>query len=61
MRIFCRNQIDLSFTFLISSKPRTFVNEKQQKKDAVGVFKLVQINMSDRKAKVSAVDDQCEL
>ena len=30
----------------------TFVNEKSQKKEAVGVFKLVQIYMSDRKAKV---------
>ena len=28
------------------------MNEKQQKKEAVGVFKLVQIYMSDRKAKV---------
>ena len=34
------------------SKPLTFVNEKSQKKEAVGVFKLVQIYMSDRKAKV---------
>ena len=38
--------------FPISSKPLTFVNEKQQKKEAVAVFKLVQIYMSDRKAKV---------
>ena len=30
----------------------TFVNEKSQKKEAVAVFKLVQIYMSDRKAKV---------
>ena len=36
----------------ISSKPLTFVNEKQQKKEAVAVFKLGQIYMSDRKAKV---------
>ena len=28
------------------------MNEKSQKKEAVGVFKLVQIYMSDRKAKV---------
>ena len=34
------------------SKPLTFVNEKSQKKEAVAVFKLVQIYMSDRKAKV---------
>jgi len=34
------------------SKPLTFVNEKQQKKEAVAAFKLVQIYMSDRKAKV---------
>ena len=38
--------------FYISSKPLTFVNEKQQKKEAVAAFKLVQIYMSDRKAKV---------
>ena len=37
---------------LYFSKPLTFVNEKQLKKEAVGVFKLVQIYMSDRKAKV---------
>ena len=35
------------------SKPLTFVNEKSQKKEAVAVFKLVQIYMSDRKAKVT--------
>ena len=38
--------------FPLFSKPLTFVNEKSQKKEAVGVFKLVQIYMSDRKAKV---------
>ena len=38
--------------FPIYSKPLTFVNEKQQKKEAVAAFKLVQIYMSDRKAKV---------
>ena len=37
---------------ILSSKPLTFVNEKNQKKEAVSVFKLVQIYMSDRKAKV---------
>ena len=41
------------FTFvLLFSKPLTFVNEKNLKKEAVAVFKLVQIYMSDRKAKV---------
>jgi hypothetical protein len=34
------------------SKPLTFVNEKNQKKEALAVFKMVQIYMSDRKAKV---------
>ena len=38
--------------YFLSSKPLTFVNEKQQKKEAVAAFKLVQIYMSDRKAKV---------
>ena len=42
----------INLYFLISSKPLTFVNEKQQKKEAVAAFKLVQIYMSDRKAKV---------
>ena len=41
------------FTFVfLFSKPLTFVNEKNLKKEAVAVFKLVQIYMSDRKAKV---------
>ena len=41
------------FTFVFDfSKPLTFVNEKNLKKEAVAVFKLVQIYMSDRKAKV---------
>ena len=40
------------FTFVFDfSKPLTFVNEKNLKKEAVAVFKLVQIYMSDRKAK----------
>ena len=34
------------------SKPLTFVNEKNLKKEALAVFKMVQIYMSDRKAKV---------
>lgn len=34
------------------SKPLTFVTDKTLKKEAVAVFKLVQIYMSDRKAKV---------
>ena len=43
--------LDLKLKILFS-KPLTFVNEKNQKKEAVSVFKLVQIYMSDRKAKV---------
>ena len=43
--------LDLKLKMLFS-KPLTFVNEKNQKKEAVSVFKLVQIYMSDRKAKV---------
>jgi len=42
----------LSWTAESISKPLTFVNEKNLKKEAVAVFKLVQIYMSDRKAKV---------
>ena len=41
-----------STQYFFFSKPLTFVNEKSQKKEAVAVFKLVQIYMSDRKAKV---------
>ena len=44
------------FTFVfLFSKPLTFVNEKNLKKEAVAVFKLVQIYMSDRKAKVMMI------
>jgi len=42
----------LSWTSESISKPLTFVNEKNLKKEALAVFKLVQIYMSDRKAKV---------
>ena len=50
---FTREHLYLNFDFyLCFSKPLTFVNEKNQKKEAVAVFKLVQIYMSDRKAKV---------
>ena len=47
--IFSKYLISTQYFF---SKPLTFVNEKSQKKEAVAVFKLVQIYMSDRKAKV---------
>ena len=46
--------LDLKLKILFS-KPLTFVNEKNQKKEAVSVFKLVQIYMSDRKAKVGEI------
>merc|ERR1719193_1104349 len=42
----------LSWTAESISKPLTFVTDKSLKKEAVNVFKLVQIYMSDRKAKI---------
>ena len=42
-------KVNIIFAF---SKPLTFVNEKNLKKEALAVFKMVQIYMSDRKAKV---------
>ena len=45
--------LEIFLSEIFFSKPLTFVNEKSQKKEAVAVFKLVQIYMSDRKAKVN--------